>query len=622
MNSPSPVIWWRRALSEVPGLAAVAAVVLAIFRPLLGGALLVTPEAATNVSDMLNVSYPFRLLAGKAMAAGHLPLWTDQFLCGYPLLANPAVGTFYPPNWLFAFLSGPVAMRAVILLTCLMAGWFSYYYARVLGLDRVPATLAGISFAACGFFVNHAKHTALGASACWLPLFFALVEIAVRERGKAGRRAVLWLVPAVALSFAAGGVQMLYLSLLGAGVYAAIRLARQLSREWRWRLVRLVALVGVMVWGLSLAAVQALPSLQLSQHSERAGGLDYGQADPVPMPGRDLFTLFNAHAVGRASDHSYNAHYRDPDKPGLFWEDYIYTGLPAVLLALGGLPWTWRRRPPARVLLALGAVGILMALDERGGLFPIAFQTLPGLSLFRFPERFLLWTEFAVAILGAMGAQVLLEWLRGHARVAVSTALLVAAAVDLVIVGTPQNVYYPAEKWLRPPDTVTTIRSTPQARAVSVRTYYSEARYYLVFRHGGWEAHLDDLYADRALLDPTENAIWSVPMVDGYVELVPESDAKMWSSQHGSPVLVEWTDEMIGPLGGRGKLPGPTGGRLHGPFGRRERSVHYESLAAAIRAAARVAHARARSSLSKFRRARPRLPRARRNRRRLRGGLP
>jgi len=44
-------------------------------------------------------------------------------------------------------------------------------------------------------------------------------------------------------------------------------------------------------------------------------------------------------------------------------------------------------------------------------------------------------------------------------------------------------------------------------------------------------------------------------MVDGYAELVPAWSADIWSSQHGSPVLVEWTDHMVEPLGGRQDVP-------------------------------------------------------------------
>jgi len=463
--------WWPRAVREAPGLTAVAAVVLLVFRPLVGlDTLLVTPEGPTNISDMLNASYPFHLLLGQALAHGHLPLWTDQFLCGYPLLANPAVGTFYPLNWTFAFLPGPAAMSLVILLTCVLAGWFTYCYARVLGLDRVPATLGGISFAVCGLFVCHAKHMALIASACWLPLLFALVERAVTDRGAAGRRAALWLAPALALSLVAGGTQAVYLALLAVTAYALVRLASRLGREWRWRLARAGVLAAAVTCGTALASVQLLPTLELSHVSERAAGLDLKQTDPAPMPPADLLTLVSARAVGRASDYSYQ---RNNPKGGLFWEDYVYAGLPVALLAVVGLPWSLRRWPQARILLLLGLAGAVLALGERGGLFPDAFRNLPGLSLFRFPERFLLWTEFAVVIFGAAGAQVMLGWLRGHLRTLASAALLLLAAVDLVLAQSPQNVYYPAETWLTPPDTVTTVRSGLAARAASVQTFWA-----------------------------------------------------------------------------------------------------------------------------------------------------
>ena len=105
-ETASKPTWRRRALREAPGLAAVAAAVLAVFWPLASmRGLLITGEIVT--SDLINAAYPFRLILGRALASGHLPLWTDQIYCGYPLLANPAVGVFYPPNWWFAVLPGP-----------------------------------------------------------------------------------------------------------------------------------------------------------------------------------------------------------------------------------------------------------------------------------------------------------------------------------------------------------------------------------------------------------------------------------------------------------------------------------------------------------------------------------
>jgi len=542
---------WRRVCSEVPGPAAIGAVVALVFRPLLDmHTLLVTPEGTTNISDMLNASLPVRLVLGHALARGHLPVWTDQFLSGYPLLANPAIGTFYPPNWLFAFLSAPAAVSLVLLLTYMLAGWFAYDYARTLGAGRFAATLGGMSFAVCGFMVSHARHMALIASACWMPLLFAQLERMGKARGPARGRAAGWLALAVAMSLLAGGVQSTYLSLLAAAVYAAVRLGGTAREPWARRLLPVGLAVAAVIWGVLLTAVQLLPARELSQLSERAAGLPYGLADLLPMPPVDLLTLASAHAASGAAE----------GRPGLPCVFYFYAGAPVVLLAAIGLPWSVRRRP-GQVLLALGVLGAVLALGERGRLFPVAFDWVPGLSRFRAPERFGLWTEFAAAMLGALGAQVVGGWLRGHLRRPAMVALVLLTAGDLAAAQGGWNVYYPARAWLSPPRTVDAVLADggagDGARVGYLHSRFASRIWQGRLRPGGWQANLTELWASRALLRPSSNALWRLPSVTGYMELLPEWMASMWSGQHTYTLLEAWNNGIFASGGEGATSPAP-----------------------------------------------------------------
>jgi hypothetical protein len=533
--------WWRKGAREAPGLAAIAAVVVCAFAPLATmGMLLVDTEGITNRSDMLNSAYPFRLLLGQALAQGHLPLWTDQIFCGYPLLADPAVGTFYPLNWLFAFLPGAAAMGVVIIVTCMMAGWLTYLYCRTVGLGRPAATLGGMSFAVCGFFVGHARQPALIGSACWLPLQLTLVEKAVRGARGASVRCALWMAPVMALAVLAGGLQIAYISALAVAAYALFRLGKPTRRDLGWRLALGGLLAVAMGWGLVLAAQQLVPTAELSRVSERAAGLPLSAADPRPIPAQDLLTLVSAGAVGRAADFSY---YRRNPRPGFFWEDYAYVGWPVALLALAGLPWSLRKRAAAPLLVALAGGGIWLALGERGRLFPIAFDVIPGMRLFRVPERFLLWTQFAAAALGAMGANAALGFLRGRGRAAAAAVLVALTLADLGLNQGRQHVYYRADAWTDPPPTVRVLRRSTsiseQPRVHSVWRSADREYFTALFSRGGWEAHRGELWADRAGLRPSANAIWGIRSEGGYAELVPEWTAVVWGGQHTLSLTAE-----------------------------------------------------------------------------------
>jgi len=514
----APRGWVRRWGHEAPGLLVVAGVVAAVFWPLFTmRALLISGEVGT--SDAIYQTYPFRLILGRALAAGHLPFWTGDIYCGFPLLANPSVGTLYPLNWLYAALPAASAASVVLLLSCLMAGCFTYAYVRTLGLGRAPATLAGMSFGACGFFVCHAKHAAFINTASWLPLHLALVERA-RAGGPRGLRAALWLAPVTALAGLAGGVQVLYLGLLLLAIYAPARLlAADAAGPRRRRLVLLGAMALAVALGLLMTAPQLLPSLELTSTSERQRGITYASADRWPLPLHDLLTLGWAGAVGLPGDGSYRG--RDPEGYGIFWEDYGYVGWPVALLALTAACLLARRSALCRLLLILAGAGAVLALGVQTGLFWAAFHALPGLSYFRFPQRFLLWTELCTAVLGAWGLALVLGRLPGRRRAALAAVILLVAAVDLGSNQGRVNVYYDRQAWQQPPASALAVRAGTRQGSGRVGTAAPVLSYRLCVEHGGLAGNRHRFWRERGLLQPDGNVLWAVPQVGGYVELIP-----------------------------------------------------------------------------------------------------
>ncbi len=521
-----PVI--RRLAAHLPPVLLVTAVVLGVFAPLAAGKLLLGGEDVT--SDLLSQVLPWRMATGRALAAGDLPLWTDRFFGGYPLLANPAVGTLYPLNWVFAFLPPVYALSTVLLVTYLLAGVFTYLYCRVLGLGRAGAAAAGMSFGVCGFIVAHARHAALVGSAAWLPLMLLVVERAVQAEGRAAVRRALWLAPVSAVAMLAGAPQMVYISALLLVAYAAARAAG--TRRAVRPAVGLAAVVAAaVVWGLALAAPQVLPTAELSRLSERSAGVGMQAADPHPLPGRDLLTLFWSSAVGRSVDGSYRAR----GGRGIYWEDYCYVGSLVVGLAVLGLPWT-RRRPAAVFWLAAAVVGVALALGQRGTLYPLALKWAPGMSLFRFPERFLLVTQLGAAVLGGMGLDALARRLPGRGRL-VTGAVLAGIVATLAPAQARQNVYVDGRAWLRPPATVEALRRLDPRGEWRCHTVLPDLVHYRRIVHGGEAGNRAGMLADRGMLTPNANMVWGPAIASGYAELVTARPALLWHGQQTRSVV-------------------------------------------------------------------------------------
>ena len=80
--------------------------------------------------DTLVYNWPLALEIRDQWAAGHLPFWTDAFLCGTPLLANPNAGILYPPNLLIHLLPFPWGYQAFMALHLLGAGAALFFCLR------------------------------------------------------------------------------------------------------------------------------------------------------------------------------------------------------------------------------------------------------------------------------------------------------------------------------------------------------------------------------------------------------------------------------------------------------------------------------------------------------------
>lgn len=95
----------------------------------------------------------WRILTGRMIAQGILPLWNPYVFAGMPLLASVIPGVLYPPNWLFAIAPPAVAMNAVVITTYHIALIGAYRYARAIGTTRLAAVVAGVAFTFGGYMV-------------------------------------------------------------------------------------------------------------------------------------------------------------------------------------------------------------------------------------------------------------------------------------------------------------------------------------------------------------------------------------------------------------------------------------------------------------------------------------
>ncbi len=470
---------FKSALRTPQSVIAIALLVIPFiyFFPVLTGQVFLAP------GDGWQQNFGTRVLLGRMIAAGQLPLWNPMVFAGMPLAASVYPGAFYPPNWLFAILSPRLAMNLVVITTYHLALIGTYLYARRVGITRLGALLAGVAFSFGGFMINHLSHTSRIAAAVWLPWILLAIESCSANRHFNGQAKEfsekqlsstktheedtkadkdesfflrdascdfveeislenqtipsvkkLWLWSSlgavfIALQFYAGEPQV---SIFTALVAALMAIALWLKCEGREaRLKFSLAIAAMVVVGALLSLIQLLPSIELWSQSERANiGPEF--FDTYSLPPRQLPGLIFPYFFGGALLPPYKLPYWGAESSAVMSG---YVGMLVWLLALTALI---AGRKNWRIWLWFG-VAVISIVLAFGGYLPFKLNHLlyrvPGYGTFRGVYRNQFEFTFAMAMLAGFGASYLTDLQSDFARKALrfSTATMTAIVVVVAI---------------------------------------------------------------------------------------------------------------------------------------------------------------------------------------------
>lgn len=348
--------------------------------------------------DTYNYFYPYWDVRNEAYRAGELPLWTPDIFMGAPLLANPQLGTFYPPNWLTAAFRTPTAIKISILLHSALAGiGMVFLYRTVISKSLLPALVAGGIFAFGGYVGSHVEQINQLQGLAWMPILFALYyRLLMSDKPLLNG---LLMAMAWAMQIFSGHTQTVFMTGMGLGIYGLyIGFVQWREHQQLFRIGRAPMLLAVVAVIAALLAIpQLLPTLELTGMSNRGGGFNAQQAT--------AFSL-SPNTIGRAILPSYDSQ--------LFGEYVTYVGIVGLGLALWGMvakldnsetsnptlhyqKWAW---------ITLAVMGLLLAFGRYNPLYLILAE-LPGFNLFRVPARWLSLFTLGMAMLAGIGVQAL-----------------------------------------------------------------------------------------------------------------------------------------------------------------------------------------------------------------------
>ena len=337
---------------------------------------------------------------------GRIPFWSPYPWSGYPFLADPQVGAWYPLNWPF-FLIGvtPHVLVAEHWLHALLAALGAYFLALRL-LRRYPAAVfAGLAYGLSGFFVGHSSHTPMLECAAWVPWLMLVLD---RGFESAPVRNTLLGGLAAGAMILGGHFQTILYGFFALALFAAALVLRE-PRRWA-RVAAMAAAIPIV--GTLLSAVSTAPGLELTLHSIRTSLAAIARTEGF-LPLKALATLVHPNFFGVL-----NGDYHGPQD---ITQYYFYAGILVVPLALLGL-----LRPAVRWAgLLLFAVPVWYAAGPSGGLY-LLIARLPGFSSVRAPVNIWFVPALGLALLSAAGLAFVMErrpvWWLGPAVVAVLCA--------------------------------------------------------------------------------------------------------------------------------------------------------------------------------------------------------
>jgi hypothetical protein len=348
--------------------------------------------------DDLTQNFPLRVLAGRQLRGGQLPLYNPYIWSGAPLLGGWNAGAAYPLTALFAVLPATAAWTLNMIITWAAAGLGMFLFLRALRLGTGPATLGALSFAFAGAMSAQVSHFGLVAGMSWVPVALLGVLRLSQERSPASRMGwIAVLAATIGLIILAGEPRAIADAAVIIGVYAAWRIAR-LGRRCRPAGLSVAAAA---LLGLSLGAVQWLPGLAAVGASQR-GGASMALFNSGSLPARWLLLMLVPDLMGGSGSlgqPAFFTHYNLTEVTG-------YVGilpLVAAIVLLGRV--RLRSRPPEWIVWhVLALVGVVLALGGNTPAGHLLFH-LPFFGDQRLQSRNILVTDLALAVLLAYWAE-------------------------------------------------------------------------------------------------------------------------------------------------------------------------------------------------------------------------
>ncbi|NWG04920.1 MAG: YfhO family protein [Syntrophaceae bacterium] len=361
-------------------------------------------KVALSYSLLYTVFFSPVIFSGRFLAPGdgthyYLPnfymgkmFWDPLILSGFPVAADPQAMAWYPLSIIFSFFK---SWNGFILSAYVLSSSFCYGYVYTVTRSPLAGFVGGIIYGMSGCMMVHLGHTSIIHTVVWMPLLIWAMEMLGR------RFTPSWFIIAclaVSCSALAGHPQMMVYIF---GLTTAYVIVAGYSKRSSARLRYYLSYLGIIALGLSLSAIQLIPSAELASLGLRA---QMSFADFVSYSFHPLrsVTLFFPALLGGLQNSFYGVPYFAA------WNLVEMTGYVGLLsFMLAGIGFILQRdRPLAWFWIGVTSIAFLLVMGEYTPLAKFVYS-LPVYNKFRVPARHFFEITLAISVLSGLGISAL-----------------------------------------------------------------------------------------------------------------------------------------------------------------------------------------------------------------------
>lgn len=251
--------------------------------------------------DTIRQLYPWKNFSTTILKQGDIPLWNPHNFSGAPLLANSQSSVFYPP-WLLALvLPLPLAWTILVIAQPLLSFFFTYLFAKKIGLSVHAAIFSGCIFGFSLYQTVFLEYNSIGHVIMWLPLALFGFEL---WREKQTVLSVLCMTIPLTLSGLAGHLQLYFFVLAFFHIFALARIVNGKEKQ-KTKIIQTLNLLFLTVLSAGLGAIQHLPTAELITGAARVNQPFRQLVDRLLIQPKQLFMLFVPDIFGNPASRNY-----------------------------------------------------------------------------------------------------------------------------------------------------------------------------------------------------------------------------------------------------------------------------------------------------------------------------